>query len=267
MVDVKDIKQNLIILGLEDSEARIYIELLNHESLTVLEIASLLNIPRTTVYRICEKLGKKQFAEWIIKENSTRIKAVKPTDLKQLIESKREEVISAETALKSLESMISTPLKNLPGTQVRYYQGKEGLRQMMWNCLKAKDEIVGWSVYGRASIIGESFMDSYVNEFKRRKLGDRAIMNEKGLEYNKIPENLVNHQQTFEDMRFIPESKFYIAGDTSIYNNVFAYCVWNHGEVIGVEIENPEIVKTQRSIFNILWEIAEPVENILKTSN
>lgn len=263
MVDTQDIKQNLIVLGLDDSEARVYIELLNHESLTVLEIASQLNIPRTTVYRICEKLNKKQFAEWIIKENSTKIKAVKPSDLNQLIESKKDEVANAEHALKSLEKMISTPLLSLPSTQVRYYQGKEGLRQMMWNCLKAQDEIVGWSVYGRASIIGEAFMDSYVNEFKRRKLRDRSIMNEIGLEYNRVPENLINHQQTFEDMRFIPESKFYIAGDTSIYNNVFAYCVWNHGEVVGVEIENPEIVKTQRSIFNILWEIAQPVEDII----
>jgi len=63
-------------------------------------------------------------------------------------------------------------------------------------------------------------------------------------------------RKKYQHTRVISKDKLYISGDITIYNNVFAVAYWKHGEVVGVEIENAELVKTQRSIFELLWEIA-----------
>ena len=48
---------------------------------------------------------------------------------------------------------------------------------MLWNSLNANKEIVGYSVFGRAEVVGEKFMSQWVLEFKRRGLRDRVIAN------------------------------------------------------------------------------------------
>ncbi len=263
MVDSNDIKQNLINLGLDENEVTVYIELLNSDSQSILEVSKAVNIPRTTVYRLCEKLVDKKFAEWIIHENSQRIKAVRPLHLKFLIEEKKTELEITENALTTLQSMISENINSLPKTEVRYYQGKEGLKQMIWNCLRAKKEVVGYSVYGRREVTGETFYTKYVEEFRLRKIKDRTVVNEEALNYIKGFMNPQQHQQNFDEIRFLPKSKFYVKGDISIYNNIYAVSLWREGEVVGIEIENPEIVKMQKSIFEILWGIAEPIGKYL----
>jgi hypothetical protein len=60
--------------------------------------------------------------------------------------------------------------------------------------------------------------------------------------------------------------KLYVSGDTTIYNNTFAVAYWKQGEVVGVEIKNAELVKTQKSIFEQLWSLAEPLERYMNTT-
>jgi predicted transcriptional regulator len=268
MMNTNDIKQNLLNLGLEDSEADVYIALSNKESASILELSKVVNIPRTTVYRLCEKLVEKKFAEWIVDSIGNKIKVLRPSSLDFLIKEEKQKLEVKENALQTLQSMIPDVPLTIPKTQVRYYQGKEGMKQVMWNALKAKKETVGYSVYGRREVVGDQFNNKWVQEFKARKLSDRTVINEEGLDYlithNHSP---LWHQQNRDDIRFLPNEKFCIKGDVTIYNNIYAVCFWREGEVVAFEIENPYFVKNQKSIFEILWEIAKPIKDGINISS
>lgn len=123
--------------------------------------------------------------------------------------------------------------------------------------------MVGYSIYGRKEIIGRQFLEKYTAEFNRRKLLDKVIINKKII--TRVRKALKGiHQQTKENVRIIPDKDFYISGDTYIYNNIYAVNFWNKGEIVGVEIENPEIAKVQKSIFYSLWRRAKSLKNFPK---
>ncbi len=259
MIDNKDLIQNLIEIGLNESEAKLYLELTFVDSISILELSQKSKLPRTTVYRICEKLVNKRFASWVMKENSTKVRANHPKVLDSLLKEKQDELNSFEKSLESLKLMISTSPLKLYNTEVRYYQGVEGFKQLIWNSLKAKKEIVGYSVYGRKKVVGDKFYEQFTIEFNRRKLRDKVIINDDVLQM--VKETLKSvHQQTINDIKYIDKKRFYVAGDVTIYNDIYAVCYWNESDVIGVEIENSELVKMQKSIFEILWEIAKPIK-------
>jgi hypothetical protein len=47
-----------------------------------------------------------------------------------------------------------------------------------------------------------------------------------------------------------------------IYNDIFAVATWKNKQLFGFEIENSEVAKTQKSIFDIMWKVAKPFKMI-----
>jgi sugar-specific transcriptional regulator TrmB len=259
MVDKMEITKSLEKLGLNLSEIDVYYELLYVEKLSILELSKKLNIPRTTIYRICEKLSQKGFLTWVVSNNGKDVKAVRAENLKFLVEEQKAKLKEVDSSIMKLRDFSNEIMMHVPKTEIRYYQGRDGMRQLIWNCLRAEKEIVGYSEFGRVSVVGEDFYDSYVKEFKLRGLKDRAITNDSGLKYVEqfvVPDK---HQLALDNIRQISKDVFYVSGDHSIYNNTYAICYWNQGEIVGMEIENPELVMLHRSIFELLWGIAKPV--------
>jgi sugar-specific transcriptional regulator TrmB len=261
MVDKLKMCENLEKLGLNTSEVDVYYELLNNDKISVMQLSKKLGVPRTTLYRICESLVKRGFATWIITNNGKDIKPVSPKSLDFLIEEEKAKLKEIDSSVKNLQEMSQQILHNVPKTEIKYFQGRDGMRQIIWNTLKAENEIFGYSEFGRVAIVGNDFYDSYVKEFKLKQLKDRAITNdsEETAKYMKQFIFPKSHQLTVEGIRFISKDIFYVSGDHSIYNNTYAICYWNQGEIVGVEIENPEIVKLHRCIFELLWGLAKPI--------
>ncbi len=259
MVDNTDIINKLQVLGLDEDEAKVYLDVNFYGESSVVQICKRLNIPRTTIYRICEKLVYRKFAEWVVSDNGKKIKAVKPKNLDFLIKESEAELSNLKHSLKFLQRNLQIT-QNVPKTEVRYYSGKEGIKQMMWNALKAKKETFGYSIFGRIEVVGKDFIEKYNKEFKLRNLRDRVVINKQQLPrlYEFVEKGSL-HENT-KNIRIIDNNLFYVSGDTMIYNNVYAISFWKHGEVVGVEIENPEIAKIQKGIFETLWRIGEKVQ-------
>jgi sugar-specific transcriptional regulator TrmB len=263
MVATMDILQNLKTLGLDEHEAAVYLKLLGKDTYSLSELSRELNIPRTTVYRICKSLSEKKFLEWVFYHRGKKVKAVKIDNLEYIVNEKKEELTSIEAALQNIKLATTQISKTLPKTQLRYYEGKEGMKQLIWNTLSAQEEILGYSIYGRKEIVGEAFIEKYVINFQKKHLQDKVLINKKILP--RVYKALAGvHQQQMNDVKVISQKDFYISGDTYIYNNVYAVNFWNEKEIIGVEIENPEIVKVQKSIFTTLWNSAKPLKFFVK---
>lgn len=248
-------------LGLSPLEANLYLYLAEHPPTSALNLSRALATPRTSVYDTLTRLSEKGLITRSVKAKSTLYQASPPSHFDSLIQSEAEKVEGMTQALKSLTSALTERAGELESTEVRYYQGAEGMRQMIWNCLRAKKEIVGYSVFGRVEVVGLKFYQRFVDEFASRKLSDRVLVNPNKRTMDYIFKDVKPgfHQLSFQNIRSLPAKDLYIAGDTTIYNNVYAVSYWHGHEVVGVEIENPDFVKHELSIFELLWKMAKPI--------
>lgn len=251
-----DINATLNTLGLTDPESRIYLLLLSGKPTSVMSLSQKSGLPRTTVYRLCESLTDKKFAEWIVKRQGKKIKAVSPQSLDYILEAKKQELDQINQAVGQLKKSLSFPAPGFAQTQVRYYHGKEGCKQLIWNTLKADREICGYTVFLRDKQFGKPFTDRYQQLADQKKLTDKVIINPEIAKkiladpYNKNFVSVCNWRVL----------DLYIAGDTYIYNHIYAVNFWNENEMIGIEIENEQLAKVQRAIFDKLWQQAKPLK-------
>jgi hypothetical protein len=134
----------------------------------------------------------------------------------------------------------------------------------MWNSLLAEKETIAYAQFGKIEIVGYNFFEWHCKMMIEKKIQDRVITNPKKDILNfLINDPMKGYRQVFEETRIIDQKRLYISGDTTIYNNVFAVCYWKQGEIVGVEIENEELVRTQKSIFEEMWKLAKPLAQYL----
>ena len=260
MTRVVDIQEQLALFGLSEIEIKIYLYVLHNPPMTMLDLSRQLNIPRTSIYDNTERLVEKGLLEKVTKQKSQQVIALPVEMLKSVLESKKNELDTLEKAYTKIEKHLKLTLDPSGKTEILYYQGKEGLQQMMWNSLKATDRIVGYSVFGRINVVGKNFQKQYTQECKKRGITDYVIINPMQSVYDLITNHVKPylHHLTTEQIRVIPRNELRISGDTMIYNTTVAFSDLNGNTTMGFEVENPEYSNIQRSIFDLLWKTAQP---------
>lgn len=267
MSDRTDIKKDEAIsfaskleaFGFSPTDTRIYLHLIRKDPQTIHQIAQDMHMPRTTIYDSAMRLIEKGLLERIVIYKSQRLKAYPLEILQTIIDKKKATIDELSKNLLYLKRALKSSPRQNTATQVRYYHGVQGMMQMLWNTLEAQDGTIGYSESGRITVVGKKFKLDWNKRMIDKGITDRVII-------NPAKETIIHHfhsveslsRDKFQTTRVLGEEQLYITGDTTIYNNVFAVCYWKQGEVVGVEIENPEFVKNQKSIFEKLWKIAKP---------
>lgn len=262
MADTSDISEHLISFGLTKKEASLYLALSGKLPHTVLELSRLLRLPRTTIYDHLTNLIEKGFVERIVKYKSQQFRAYPIDILTHAIDQQQTRLATLTSSYEYLKSHIHEH-GTTAETQARYYHGPTGIRQMMWNALSAEKEIIGYSVMGRKEIVGSAFLKRFLEEFAQKQLIDRVLINPSKHTIQHVKDGDIPIQGKYinmERIRTLPEAQLRITGDTTIYNNIFAVMYWQQKEIVGVEIENPELVTMQKSIFETLWKLAKPLK-------
>jgi sugar-specific transcriptional regulator TrmB len=258
MADTLDITTHLFALGLDELEAKTYLHLLKTGVSPILSLSKYLSLPRTSTYRLCQKLVDRQFLEWVVTRQGNHIQVIPPSRLTGLINRAKSHLHDIQNAITTLDQFHQTLGSSLPQTQVRYYHGKEGMMQVIWNTLQAKNGIIGYSGFYRSDIVGSKFEDHYVEERNPLKITDTVIINAISPSLKKT---FTHNPESLKYTRFhlIADSSFTITGDTYIYNDIYAVNFWNSGDIVGVEIQNPELVSLQTNIFNQLLPLTTPI--------
>jgi sugar-specific transcriptional regulator TrmB len=263
-----EIQSLLLTLGFSKEESLLYITLLSLPTPTALELSRKLNTPRTTIYRQLQTLIENGTATKVIDKNGGKYQALHPKDFGRIQQKIKREKRTKLEAIEQLQKIIpEESLTTLPRTQVRYYSGKEGLKQMLWNTLKAKSIIYGQSQYTLRDIVGDKFLMDYAIEFTNKELKDKTLINDLSIpRLLKKLRSSVHHQQQADwtDIHVVDQKELYISGDMWIYNNIVATAFWNENETTGIEIENPEIAKMQQSLYLNTWNNADTLPKYLK---
>lgn len=223
-------KQSLIAFGLTSQEADMYIWLKNKPAQTVVDIARSLSMPRTSVYDAIDKLTKRGLIAKVIVHKSLKIRALPIDILQTVIDKETEKLKNLEQHLVGLKKELLVPRGSDALTEVTYYHGVEGFKQLMWNTLSARDEIIRYPEFGRIEIVGKKFYHSWVEQIIERQIKERAIISPK--------ENTISHFFTndeyekriqYQQTHILPDQALYISGDTAIYNMTFSLCFWKKG--------------------------------------
>lgn len=246
-------------LGLDKNEIKIYLYLIKNRVQTVKQISETTSVNRTSLYRYLTTLARKGLIEWLIDERGAKVKTTSPDNLSLLFRNKKLQISSIEKELPQLinELSIQKP-SEIFHTQIRYYKGKKGIQQLFWNTLQAIETTRSYAPLRRREFIDPSYEDEFENEWADRNLKDKIITNENRMEY--ITKKLVPVYKKTLNIRIIPKTKFYISNDITIYNNIIAIASLEKDNLVGIEIENKEITKTQKSIFDLVWSVAKSID-------
>lgn len=242
--------------GLSEIEAAIYLHLLESGPQTALELSRSINIDRSKVYRSVEKLLAKKFLEETHAAWGKKLQAAAPSNIALLVAAEEEAVKSRKEALPALIDELSTvPMYSQREFEVKHYRGQEGLKQMMWNQLSAKKEIVAFSYKTRNEIVGKNFAEKVRSEQVARKIVLYEIENE--TDQGDYWYTDVEKFDKFYKSRYISPKTLDIDQHISIFNDTVSIINFVDDEKIGLEIINSSFAKTQKQVFWKFWAILE----------
>jgi len=247
----------LLKLGLSSYESRIFMTLLTQGRLTVLEMSRSSGISRTSVYRYVDELEKQGLIQEVREGEKRYYQTIDIHNLKLLIEQRESEVKFLKQSIPQILPCFSlTEELAQPGTKVKMYKGAEGIKQMMWNSLKTRTEVLAYSFRANSEIVGKAFANKWKREFIKRRLRMRNLVDEG---YSKsTDEKIVGKRAGFET-RVLPRKLLHLTHQSDIYNDVTAYYTWHHQKVFGVEIHSSSITEAQKQIYEIVWRSAKRV--------
>jgi sugar-specific transcriptional regulator TrmB len=254
MVDISQLKAlttYLRSLGFSHDEALIYVTLTEHGSSTPLQLARFTRINRTRVYRTVEGMANKKLATLEIGDHTTMISAAPLDMLEDIIRKKQQKAADLAREYPAISRVLdSLSAEQTADTKVKFYRGRHGIEQMVWNVLKAKSEVVGYTYRDLADFVGKKFMDEFAAEFVRRNLTMRDIYGDEYMRGNKDSQNWQGHIQS----RYLSEKILVIPHQMDIYDDTVSFYNWQEGEVFGVEIYNPKVALHQKQLFELAWE-------------
>lgn len=253
------IKHDLIQLGLEKEEAEIYLYLKKKGLSTALEVSKNLSIGRTKVYRITDKLYKLGLIEQVMKSRGFKFKATSSLELNKLLLDKKLEV----NKLESLLPLTISKLENLEtnskeDSNVKYYKGIEGLKQVTWNSLKAKKEILIYEMVSDMSkFLDKEFSEEVRLELVKRKIKTKQLTNHKSIkEYIKVTQKVLKYWE----VRFIDPKDLKLSYEFLVYNNTVAMYNVQSDNVFCVEIIDKRLANMQKMLFNFVWKNAKSMK-------
>lgn len=245
-------------LGFDTNSANIYLSLIENGPQTVLIISRDLGIERSKVYRSVKILTESGLINETHESWGKKIEAADISSLELLIVKKNMELESAKKIVDDLIAPLNSIAKTgQVGFKIKNYYGQEGVRQMLWNHLRAKDnEIIAFSFKNRNDMAGEKFAEKV-----RRKQVDRKIKLfelENETDQGDYWYTSVDNWDHYYDSKYVHEDIIKIRQYVAVYNDTVSFINWRDGQEVGVEITNENLAIMQRQLFWTIWNLVEP---------
>lgn len=249
-----DLSEQLKILGLSSAEAGIYLSLLRSPS-SHLRLSRELGIARTKVYRLVEQLEKRSLVVRRTDDRGTFLIAADPATLEV-------ELVTQEQTLQRRRNALRQALPDLESLragdarlfEIRTYEGIEGLKQMCWHELRAKDELL---VLGGQTI--EDLIDDHRWAEKHRDLTVEARYHIREILNPEVALPAFTDNPDFMqryEHRQLPQSILNAYEQIAIYNDTVSVYHWREQQKVGVEIISKSYANTMRQIFEHYWAMA-----------
>jgi sugar-specific transcriptional regulator TrmB len=251
------IKQVLTELGLTDTEADIYLQLIKTSGVHPASIiAQKLKMNRTTVYKTLLKLAKMGLVTKTMKHGIICFFAEEPDKNIDTLLGKRKTQLNfiTDLFLESIPEIQNLQREDLYTPKVRYYEGIEGVKRVYEDTLIDKETIYAIENVEDMSIDVQDYLwNDYVPRRTEKEIFAYVI----------TPNNPHNEDfrskdsEFYRETRFIAPDQFPIEIEMNIYGKKIAFFSYKEREMFGVIIESASIANSMKAMFNLCWELGE----------
>jgi HTH-type transcriptional regulator, sugar sensing transcriptional regulator len=236
------------LLGLSETEGKVYMALLELGGGYVSTVARKAALPRVNCYHTLENLAEKGLVNFVTKEKIRYYSAEPPQKILNIMEGR---MSYAKKILPELLSITNT-LALKP--KIKYYEGMEGVKNILADTLTAKKELVG---YSNLKFFAELFGD-YIKSYSQQKMkkgiktrlicpsSDEAFAYVKKYYAADFPADLI-------EILYVNPREFWFENEIVIYDDKVAVISLNRDELNGMIFESPVYARSQRAIFNLAW--------------
>lgn len=250
-------------LGMEESEAKIYLALIELGPSAVTEITNKAKITRTLGYHVLEKLS------WsgLVNKVSTGSKKIiysaeHPRALLQYTKNKcsqwEKNIKKIEEILPELVSLYKTGEK----PTIKFKQGQQGVIDIYYESLESKtDFLCVWDIDAWLNSEIFEYGNNYFKERNRRKKFARILVLDTSASRTWVKEHKFNLRYT--EYRWAkPELMVGISdfgGELNIYEDKVNIVTLKKPEQFGVIIQSKILANLMRALFELAWRIGEPI--------
>ena len=254
-------KKQLVEIGFTEKEAMVYLALLEMGTSTVSEIGRQAKINRTTGYDIVEMLCSKGLANALGEGSIKKYAAENPEKIIAFSQSKFQEAETQLEASKKLLPELKSIFQKTEKPKVKFYEGKEEMKQAFDQTLEAKETIIG---YGSEAIddFSPEYADSYIKRRVAKGIRTKGIIpNTPGV----VQRFIIKDKEQLRETRLVPKDKFNIDIEIDIFDNKVVIASWK--ENLAIIIESQKIADAQKKIFELAWEGAGKYQEKVKMKN
>ncbi|PIZ73268.1 hypothetical protein COY07_02165 [Candidatus Peregrinibacteria bacterium CG_4_10_14_0_2_um_filter_43_11] len=246
-------------LGLDPKEIEVYKKLLETGPNRASIVAYQIGLPRTTVQNILLRLEQEKIVTKAIHKNVYIFSSVHPDNLMQIVEMKKRQAMSQYDKLaadlkKVAPELVSMMKSNKSIPNVRFYQGKEAVRQVLFDTLTSKTELKDFANIDAMFKHVQDINDEYVTEREKTSITKRSLLLDTPFARS-VYESGTYSTKSHKGYKWIKESLYPFAVEMNIYDGKVSYLTYVENEFIGVIIENEHIHRLHDSLWNLIWNM------------
>lgn len=240
-------------LGLSPDESALYLSLVRNGPLPLLKASRYSGVERTKLYRMISLLKDRGIIEEVLAHKKHVLKASSPERIAAIIQSEQARLSMTQSAFPDFKRYLQSIQAPVQGTEVLYYEGVDGIRQMTWNSLSAQKVLRSYVDTVFNAVTGQKFLENWGEEVRLRGLELREFRGP----------HFVSSLHRDKKLKKVDLGKKYfwkmapkgitLTHSMDIYNDTVAIYYWKDSEILGVEIKNPAIARMQESIFDFFW--------------
>jgi len=245
-------------LGLKPNESSVYLALLSIGENAASTIAKKAGFNRCSCYSLIEGLIRKGFLGQITKNNIKYYIAVEPSQLVSHLKAKQIDLEKKINIIGKNILNIQPPTKkdHSERPQVVFFEGPEGLKNILEDTLTSKEEIRAYVPLIEINNMLPEYLPHYFLRRTQKKIPIRAIYPADEFSYR---HKLRDNYELRKSKLIPPEFNFNIS--ILIYDNKVA--ITSPKGNFSILIKNREIYESKKRIFEFIWEAADMIDKIM----
>jgi sugar-specific transcriptional regulator TrmB len=229
--------------GLSNTEAKVYLALLELGKSKAGEITKKSAVNRTNVYDALERLIEKGLVSYVSENKKKVFEAVNPKRLQEILQDKQEKITKL---LGELEIKFHERKRQ---EDALIFRGKKGIKSIFEDVLNEKADLYAYGAESKFKEFFPFYQKHWNEERAKLKISVKMIYSEKVRKEKKL-ENF-----KLLEMRFLPET-YDFPSMVMVYSNKVVIVVWLE-EPFAFMIKSEEAVKSNMNFFELLWKIAK----------
>ena len=232
--------EKLVHIGLTKTESKIYLMLIDISRAQAGVLSRKTGIHRRSIYDALDRLIEEGLVSYIVENGKRFYIPEDPKRVQQIIDQQKSEI---DNILPALHQKF---FEQKDKQETLFYRGREGVKGIFEDQIRDGNDvyIIGASHHIHNHL--KYYLPHYTNKRKKDKIKIHAIYAGD------------KHQEAipFANVRYLPKS-FQTLVSTNIYGDKAAIILWLPHDPVAILIKQPDIAKTFRKYFDVLWKIAK----------